>query len=249
MTDRSPPAPRRAGRKAVAPAVLGVGVILLLVLVALYAARRAIAREVLTGWLRTHGVAARIDVEGLGLGAFGGKISLGDPKSPDATVGDVAVTYGLRGLNLQVRSVTLRAPVVRASLHGGQLSLGALDPLIAELRRRPPQPDTGQPRIAVEGGVLLLATDYGPLRLAGDATVEDGRLTRLAVRSDPARLIGQGFDVASGPATASLRTEGQQMALTLQAPLTRPRPIPTSRRSGWTAPSPCGPPWPADVSG
>ena len=64
----------------------------LLVLLALYAARKLIAREVLTGWLRAHGVAAQIDVDGLGLGAFGGRLRLGDPKSPDATVGDVAVT-------------------------------------------------------------------------------------------------------------------------------------------------------------
>ncbi|WP_394763984.1 YdbH domain-containing protein [Phenylobacterium sp.] len=198
-----------------------MGVAVLLVLLALYTARKVIAREVLTGWLRAHGVAAQLEVDGLGLGAFGGRLRLGDPRAPDATVDDVRITYGLRGLSFEVRSVTLRAPVLRARLHGGKLSLGALDPLIEELRRRPPQPDTGQPRIAIEGGVLLLTTDYGPLRLAGDATLEDGRLTRLAVRADPARLHGAGFDVATGAATASVRTTGPRLALALEAPLNR----------------------------
>ena len=204
-----------------APAIVGVGAGVLLVLLGLYAARKAIAREVLIGWLRAHGVASQVEVDGLGLGAFAGRVRLGGPTAPDATVDDVSLTYGLRGRGFEIRSVTLRAPVLRARLHDGRLSLGALDPLIEDLRRRPPRPEAGQPRIRIEGGVLLLATDYGPLSLAGDATVEGGRLLRLAVRLAPARLQGRGFGVATGSATAGLHTTGQQMALSLDAPLTR----------------------------
>jgi hypothetical protein len=211
--------PSKPSRRSIRRAASVLGVAVLLVPLALYAARKVIAREALIGWLLDHGVSSEVNVEGLRFDRLSGGVRAGDPKTPDFVAGDVAVTYGLRGLNFEVRSVTLRGPTLRARLHDGRLSLGSLNQLIEELRKRPPQPDTAQPRIEIDRGILLLATDYGPVRLTVDATVKDGRLIALAARSDPARLKDGAFDVAVDAGAASLRTTGDRMALTLDAPI------------------------------
>jgi hypothetical protein len=201
------PTPGRRGRYVLA----AVGVAVLVLALVLYASRKVIAREALTGWLRSHGVAATAEVGDFGLGGFKGRVSVGDPRAPDFVAGDADVTYGLRGLTFEIRSVRLTRPVVRARLHGGQLSLGALDPLIAELRKRPPRPDATKPNIAIDNGTLLLATDYGPVRLVADMAMADGKLTALTATSAPARLKGPAFDASLGPGALALRTRGDRV--------------------------------------
>jgi hypothetical protein len=215
LSEARPPQPRRDRRAAAAV----VGLAVLLGLAALYATRRIVVRELITGWLRSHGVTSQVEIEGLDAGQSSGRVSLGDPRAPDF-VGDAAVTYGLSGLTPEVRSVTLRAPVLRVRLREGKLSLGTLDPLIADLLKTPPRPDRGAPRIQIEGGILLLATDAGPLRLTADAVVEAGRLVSLTARSDPARLRGPGVDLTMQAARITVRTQGERVAFTLDAPVT-----------------------------
>lgn len=184
---------------------------LVVVALILYAARRVIAREVLTGWLRSHGVAATAQVGSFGPGGFRGRLEVGDPKAPDFVAGDAEVSYGLRGLAFEVRTVRLTKPVVRARLRGGKLTMGALDPLIEELRKRPPQPNAAKPTIEIDDGTLLLTTDYGAARLTADAKVADGKLMALTATSEPARLKGPTFDAALGVGSLSLRTHGDRV--------------------------------------
>lgn len=199
--------------------LLILGVAVAVVLVAVWSGRRILAREALTAWLRAHGVSARTEVQALGLGAFAGAVTLGDPKAPDFAADQVRVTYALRGLGVEVSSVTLVHPVVRARLHGGAFSLGALDPLIAELRKRPARPGSPKPRITIERGVVLLTTDYGPVTLDAEALVAGGKLVRLDARAAPARLTGPDFDAVLGAGTFSLRTVNDKVTLTLDATL------------------------------
>jgi Dicarboxylate transport len=211
--------PPKPSRRSVRRAASIVGVAVLLAPLAIYPARKIIAREALVGWLQDHGVTSQVDIAGLRLDRLSGGIRAGDAKVPDFVAGDVAVTYGLRGLTFEVRSVTLRGAVLRARLHDGRVSLGSLDRLVAEFAKRPPRPNEPGPRIEIDRGILLLATDYGPVRLAVDATVKDGRLIALAARSDPARLSGGGGDIVVGRASATLHTAGDRVALTLDAPI------------------------------
>jgi hypothetical protein len=193
--------------------------LLLLALLAVYAARRVIARELLTGWLRSHGVVSSVQIDALGLDHMGGRVRLGPAKAPDFAAADVAVTYGWHGLSVELLSVTVRHPVLRAGLHDGRVSLGALDPLIADLLKKPPTPGAREPRIEIDQAVLLLASDYGPVRLTADALVKGGRLVSLTARSDPARLQGGAFDIAVGTVTGSLRSRGDRVSLALDVPI------------------------------
>ena len=188
---------------------LGVG--LLVLALALYATRRLIAREVLTGWLRSHGVAATAEVGSFGPGGFRGRLVVGDPKAPDFVAGDAEVSYGFRGLNFEVRTVRLTKPIVRARLHDGKLTLGSLDPLIQDMLKQPPRPDAAKPKIEIDDGTLLLTTDYGPVRVVADATVADGKLMTLSATTAPTRLKGPTFDTDLAAGALTLRTLGDRV--------------------------------------
>jgi hypothetical protein len=193
--------------------------IALAALLVLYAARRTIARESLTAWLRSQGVEAAAEVQALGPTGGAGSLIVGDPRRPDFSVERVELGYGLTGRGLQVRSIRLVRPVLRARLHDGRFSAGALDRLIEQLRKGPPQPNAPKPAISVEGGRVLLATDYGPVEANADALVAEGRLQRLAARSRPTRLAGPGFDVSLGAASLTVQSAGAATELSLDAPV------------------------------
>src|SRR6185295_15670470 len=99
---------------------------------------------------KSKGVPAQAEVSALGPSRFRARLTVGDPANPDFSAADADVRYRLKGLGFEVVSVTLRQPVLRASLKGGKLSAGKLDPLIEEFRRRPPRPDAAKPTITVD---------------------------------------------------------------------------------------------------
>ncbi len=216
MTDPRPSS-GRTGRYLLA----ATGVALIVLLVVLYAARRTLARDALTGWLRSHGVAATAEVGDIGLGAFKGRVVVGDPKAPDFVAGDAEVTYGVKGLGFEVRSVKLTHPVLRARLHNGVVSLGALDPLIADLRKNPPRPDAAKPNIRIVGATVYLTTDYGPVGLTADASLADGKLIALTAASSSAHLKSPAFDAVLGAGALTLRTHGDRVDLKADIALPR----------------------------
>jgi hypothetical protein len=158
-------------------------------------------------------------VEAVGLSDVIGAVRLGDPAKPDFTVERAVVHYGFKDWSLDVTSVALRRPVLRARLHDGKPTLGALDPLIEEFSRKPPRPGATKPRIEIDGATLLLATDYGPMRINASGRLEGGRLMRLEGASAPARLQGPGFDLGLGAAAFRLRTDAERLSLGLDAPV------------------------------
>ena len=199
----------------------------LIALVGVYASRNLIAREALLGWLRARGVPAQADVGALGLGGLTGRIVVGPPDHPDFSVETSEIAYDLTGpwsgdgFGLQIRSVRLVRPVLKASFKSGKLSFGALDPVIAELRKRPPRPDARQPRIRIEGGRLAIDSDYGRAEIRTDAELNDGKLVALDARLAPATLKQGALTVDFGASSLKLRTRGDRVDLDLDAHLTR----------------------------
>ena len=198
-------------------ALVGVGLVLLAALSWLN--RRSLAREALTGWLSSKGVASDAQVEAIGPTTFTARLRIGDPRTPDFLAERVEVRYRPRLRGIEITSVTLKKPVLRASLRGGKLGVGVLDPLIREFLSRPPPPGAKPPRFQVDGGVLILATDAGPLRVSGDLLVEDSQLRSLAATSAPTRLRGEGFDIAMGPGRLRASTRAGRVDLGVDAPI------------------------------
>jgi len=229
LTVDSPPsaAPGRRARRGpgflLAAALLAVVVLLAVTMLALYLARRTVAREALVGWLDARGIPAVVEVERFEADGFIGAIRAGTPGDPEFTVERAEVKYRLTGfwsgdrLGAQVRSIRLVRPVLRGEWKAGKFSLGPLDRLIAELASRPPQPNVRQPAVLVEGGQARLATPYGPVRITAGAQLNDGKLLRLDGRLEPAALAGADFRARLGAGRLSLVTHADRVDLVVEA--------------------------------
>jgi hypothetical protein len=207
--------PRRSLRLILALAAA----LLLIAVVAVYASRKIIAREALVDWLQSKGIAADATVEAIGPTDFVGTLRIGDPTRPDFAAERVEVGYAIKGLGVEVRTVTLRRPLLRGAVVNGQLKLGSLDPLIAEFMARPPRPDARQPRIEIVGGRVLLATDFGPLDARADALVDGGQLKRLSAVSRPMSIKGRGFSANLGEGRLTLDSQSDKVKVVFQAPV------------------------------
>ncbi|WP_292094592.1 YdbH domain-containing protein [Brevundimonas sp.] len=220
-----PPSPRRRTPRSaggwIAVAVIALILVLLLATLLLYVNRRAAAREVLVGWLDRRGIVADVEVERIELDGFVGKVRIGDPANPQASVERVEVDYAIAlpwsksGLGVTPSRIRLVRPVVRASWKDGTLSVGPLDQIVREFTSRPPQPDQRAPLVIVETGRLRLDTEYGPLQLLADAQVENGKLMRLAARMPTAALKSGDIEARGLGGALDLTTTGDRVAVKL----------------------------------
>ena len=233
MSDTASPAPgsprpaKRRARPVVRRLAVIAGVVLCLVLILIaltWLNRRAVTRQVLVGWLEREGVPADVDIERIELDGVVARIRIGDPRNPDVTVERVEVDYAIgtpwssQGLGLTPTRIRLLRPVARASLRGGKLSFGSLDPLVRQFTGRPPGPDSGAPLVLVENGRLRLDTDYGPTDILADARVQDGKLMRLVARMPATALrSGDTLDARGVAAVVDLTTTGDRVALRVTA--------------------------------
>ncbi|MFA4891785.1 YdbH domain-containing protein [Brevundimonas sp.] len=222
--DASPaPVPRRPrGRPVliVAGAVLGV----LLILVAmLWLNRRAATRQVLIGWLEQQGVDADMQIERLEMDSLVASVRIGDPANPDVTIERVEVDYGLAapwskgGLGVTPTRIRLVRPVVRASVRGGKLTFGSLDPLVERFTGQPPRPDSRSPLVIVESARVRLDTDYGPTNILGDARIDNGKLMRLTARMPAAAFKSGDIEARGLQAAVDLTTTGDRIVVRLDA--------------------------------
>jgi len=206
---------------AFAALALGLGVLVLLA--TLYGARRQIAREAVTGWLKSRGIASESSFSEVGPGRLVGRVRIGSPSAPDLTVDRVEVDYSLAGLitggGVRVTAIRLVRPVLAARFQAGRFSAGALDPLIEEFRKQPPRARATSPRVEVDQGRLALATDYGLIRANVDALVDNAKLVRLDASSAPMRLATAGLQADLGTGALHVRTSGGRMTANLRAPI------------------------------
>ncbi|MCW5761141.1 MAG: hypothetical protein KIS90_15340, partial [Phenylobacterium sp.] len=221
MPDETPAETTPRTRRPLRLILAVAGVVLVLAAGLAWLNRKALAREALTGWLKGKGVAADAEVEAFGPTTFTARMTLGDPKAPDFAAERVEVRYRPKITGVEIVSLTLKKPVLRARLAGGKLSVGSLDPLVQDFLRRPPPPGAKTPRVQIDGGVLTLGSDYGPVRVTGDLLVEDERLKRLAATSAPARLKGQGFEAILGAGSLRQTAATDRLDVSLVLPVTK----------------------------
>ena len=207
-----------------------IGLVLLaaiaITLSALYLARRLVAREVLVGWLDARGARADVDFQRIDLDGLVASVRVGEAGDPDFAAERVEVDYALRGFwssrgpGVDVRSVRLVRPVLRARWRDGVLSFGSLDRVVEELRRRPPEPDATKPLILVEGARGRIDTAYGTLAVQADARVEDARLITLDAKLGPTALRGEDVRVEVAGGALALATQGDRVNVDLRVAAT-----------------------------
>lgn len=186
--DRPPP-PRR-GRRVLR--WIGIALLLLVigVVATLWFGRERLADRAIGDYLEEAGVRATYEVEEIGpQRQVLRNLVIGDPARPDLTVERVEIfvrpRLGLPGID----AVRLVRPRLFATLRGGAISFGALDPLVFTGSKEPfslPALD-----LAIEDGRALLEGDYGPvgLSLSGSGLLRDGFAGELAA-TGPRLLAG-----------------------------------------------------------
>jgi hypothetical protein len=208
------------------PTVLAVVALAILVaaLVA-YAARRTLARDALTGWLKAQGIESQVAFQAFDPGGFSGALRIGPASDPDFTAEVAEIHYDLLGFwtgdafGARATSIRLVRPMLKARWRNGRLSFGALDPLIDKLRRRPAQPLGPLPDVAVEQARLRLDTDQGRLTGRADLQIARGRLQRLDLTTDPATLRGPSLMAALGPGELHVAVRGDRVGVAGRASL------------------------------
>lgn len=192
VTKRAGRAPVRLGR--VGTGLLVGGVVVAVGLGGIYLNRRAVADQVLVGWLEKRGIEADVEVERFDWNGFTGRLTVGDPNDPDVRIERVDVDYAIGmpwsqyGAGVLPSRIVLSRPLIKASWIDNKVSFGSLDPLIEEFTSKPPGPKKPGPLIVVDKGEARITTDYGVVSLLANAEVNDGRL-RFIKASLPAAAL------------------------------------------------------------
>jgi len=171
--------------------VLGVALILLVALIALWTQRKPIAANYIDTTLASHGVPARYKIAELGLDhQLLTDVVIGDPAHPDLVADwvELKLGVGLSGAGIN----SLRAGHVRmnARLVNGKLSLGAIDRLLPAPSGKP---FTLPSFVAdIEDARMRLVTPQGVvgLKLSGKGRLNDGFRGQLAAISERLDLGG-----------------------------------------------------------
>lgn len=228
MNDPPADGPRRARRSRTRVAlalILAVLVAIVLTLAALYAARRTLAREALVGWLESRGVEAQVNFESIGPRGLIGELRIGPAEAPIVSAERAEVAYRVtgpwagEGFGLEVDSIRLTAPVVRAALTEDGLSFGDLDPIIAEFRARPPRPDATPPEVIVEDALVHLRHAAGVAHIRANAAYRKGQLRQLSAQMGQTAVAGQGFRAEVESARIGLVTRADRVSFSVSAQL------------------------------
>jgi len=171
--------------------LLFLALLLLAALLVVWWQRFRIADNILADELARRGIEARYRIERIDpTRQVLVDIAIGDPERPDLTIERLEIHIRHRFGLPAIRSVRVVRPLLVGTLRNGQLSFGALDPLVFG-------EDDGEPfefpdfALAIEDGRGRIATDYGAvaLRLAGAGHLRGGFAADLAA-SAPTLAFG-----------------------------------------------------------
>lgn len=212
---RSPYA--QAGAEAGAFAMLAFAAAGLLVVTG----RRDIAQAMAEDWLAKRGIESSFQVQSIDAGAFTGKMRVGPASNPVFTADRVEVAYDLTApwaggpFHMRTRAIRVVRPKLRVTFDGQKFSAGSLDPLISDFLKRPKTKEPG-PAVLIEDSFTTIATKQGPVRLTGDAALDDGKLLRFDGRLLPTDLKGKDFALASSGGSLKVRKVGESLSTDLR---------------------------------
>ncbi|MDO8900365.1 MAG: YdbH domain-containing protein [Phenylobacterium sp.] len=199
--------------------------VLICALALAYAARRALARDALVGWLESRGIEAEASFEALGPRGLVGRLRIGPASAPIVTAERAELSYQITGpwrgraFGVTLDQIRLINPVIHVGLTPEGPSLGALDPLIAEFRSRPSRDDAPAPEIIVRNGRLHLSHEGGVATVHADARLVQGVLVALTGRLEPTRVAVDGVVLDLGEARLGLVTRDGRTSASLAAAL------------------------------
>ncbi len=176
--------------------------------------RREIARDLILLYFQEHGIEAHIEIDQVNVAGLSGSLRLGPPSHPDLDIEKFEIGFargaagGSSGPGQLIDSVLLVRPRIGLILRNGQLDFASLDPLIKILsqisdRVQGPIP---QPDIQVDGALVSLQTENGPLRIRLSAALKGSRLLSLEGQVQPFSFTGDGLLLTGSGGPVQART-------------------------------------------
>jgi translocation and assembly module TamB len=144
--------------------------------------RERLVGNLIDDYLVQNGVAARYDIVEIAPGKqILANLVVGDPDDPDLTANRVVVSLGFGFSGPAIERIRIEQPRLFGTYKDGELSLGALDPLIFTGSDDPP----ALPALDVEviDGRGLIESDFGAIaiKLDGRGRLDDGFAGQLAL--------------------------------------------------------------------
>lgn len=205
----TPPRGRRTFRKALLAFALLLGVAILLA----WYERFRIADTLIERELAARGIEAHYRIEEITpTRQVLADIALGDPQDPDLIIERLVVRIAPRLGFPRITGIRAVRPVLRGSLRNGELSFGALDPLLFGEGEEPfAFPDMV---LALEDGRGWLATEAGAIGLSidGGGHLRSGFAARLFAVAPALDAAGCELEVATLRGTVSIDAERPRFA-------------------------------------
>ncbi|WP_010161298.1 YdbH domain-containing protein [Sphingomonas sp. PAMC 26617] len=178
------PGPTERGRALWRWIVPGIVLAVIVVLAAVWLARKPVAEHFIDDALRAAHVPARYEISRIGLRTQRlTNVRIGDPARPDLVADWVEVDTSLWFSGVGVTAIRAGHVAMRATLAKGTVSFGAIDRLLPAPSGKP----FALPAIHAEIGDarIALGTPYGPVALvvAGKGRLDDGFRGTLAAKS------------------------------------------------------------------
>ncbi|UUL82803.1 YdbH domain-containing protein [Sphingomonas qomolangmaensis] len=195
---------------------LGIAIVLLAVLIAVWSQRRPLAENFIDDELARRGIAASYRVADIGLSSQRlTDLVIGDPADPDLVADSVIVRTQVGLSGARVTGIEAGQVRLRGRLVDGKLSLGALDRLLPAPSGKP----FALPEMFVDvaDARMRLTTPHGVVgvRVSGRGQLNDGFAGRIAAVSD--RLAVNGC--AGGGVSAAMALTIDEGAPTLRGPI------------------------------
>lgn len=155
--------------------VIGVLVLVLIGVSAVWISREQIAGDVIDDYLDKNGIPATYDIVAVGPRVqVIENLMVGDPAQPDLTVRRMVVEMGVGWAGPEARRVWIEGARVYGAYRGGTFTFGALDPLIFTGSTKPPA--LPAINVVLTDARALIESDFGAVgvKLDGAGRLDDG---------------------------------------------------------------------------
>ncbi|HWF64632.1 MAG TPA: hypothetical protein VN685_08485, partial [Rhizomicrobium sp.] len=197
-------------RRLLAAAMLCVAALVVLA----WLARAFVFAEIARAYFRSHGIAAAVTIDQVGLSGLSARFALGPRQAPVIAAERIELRFDPTRLVPRIAEVRLVHPLVRAAVtSGGEVSFGPLQAWIDSLNRQQGASDFVSQNLAVslQGLRAIVETPAGDMEWDGDARLEKNIPVFLHLAARPAALSWRGSSLALHAATLDYRSATASM--------------------------------------
>jgi hypothetical protein len=175
--------------------------------------RREIARDLLLLYFQGQGLEAEVEIDQLSVAGLSGRLRLGPAKQPTLQIDRFDVAFAANqgdaqsGPSFKIQSIRLLRPRLMVPFRDGHFDLRRIGPIVKALNPHSGSQQGGNsaPLLFIDGALITVQTDYGPIIARLSGSVGEGMPLRLSGRIVPFGLTGEGLLLTSEGGPVQLR--------------------------------------------